>query len=76
MKKENYILLCNIKDGTAYASNFSIQEIQFKTPNVVMGFSTVYPNIKAFTEDRWLILKINKEMELIDITAEELGRKM
>ena len=75
MRKDNYILLCNIKDGTAYASNFSIKEIEFKTPNVVMVFSTVYPNIRALSEDKWLILEINKDMERVDITTEELGGK-
>ena len=70
MRKENHILLCNIKYGIGYASNFSNKKGQLKTPNIVMGFSNVYLKIDAMSEDRWLILKLNKEK----ITAEELGR--
>ena len=40
----------------------------FTTPNVIIVFSNKYPDTREFSEDRWMIFKINTEMELKEVT--------
>jgi hypothetical protein len=69
-------LLENIKDGKALAEKFVSKIVRFRTPNVVMVFSNGYPDTRrALTSGRWLIFKINREMQLEDVTEAKLKRK-
>ena len=56
-----YKLLEDIKDGQATASKYDNDNIQFKTPNIVMIFSNTYPDLKKLTNDRWLVLHPNQD---------------
>ena len=56
-----YTILEDIKDGSASASKFNSELIQFKTPNIVIVFSNNDPDIKQLSEDRWKIYHINKD---------------
>ena len=58
----------NIKDGKAISGKFNTKKIRFKTPNVIIVFSNKYPETREFSEDRWMILKINTMMELKEVT--------
>ena len=64
----DYTLLENIKDGKAISGKFITKKIRFKTPNVIIVFSNKYPVTDEFSEDRWVILKINTMMELKEVT--------
>ena len=66
----------NIKDGKALTSKFASKIMRFRTPNVIMMFSNGYPDTRrALTSGRWLIFKINAEMELENVTEAKLKRK-
>ena len=56
-----YRILDNIKDGQAMASKYDGNIISFKTPNIVMVFSTVYPNLNKLSGDRWRIYDVNRD---------------
>ena len=56
-----YRILDNIKDGQAMASKYDGNIISFKTPNIVMVFSTVYPNLNKLSGDRWRIYNVNRD---------------
>ena len=56
-----YTALEHIKDGSATASKFNSEWIQFKTPNVVVVFSNSNPDVKQLSQDRWKVYYINKE---------------
>ena len=71
----NYKILEDIKDGKALARKYKSKMMRFKTPNVIIVFSNMYPNTREFSEDRWLIFKINAKMELVDVTTETMKKK-
>ena len=48
-----YRILEDIKDGAATSSKYDSQVIKFKTPNIVMVFSNVRPDMKCLSADRW-----------------------
>ena len=56
-----YTVLEHIKDGSATASKFNSEVIQFKTPNVVVVFSNRDPDMKQLSQDRWKVYYINKD---------------
>ena len=72
-KRINYSLLENIKDGeeTVLVGN-SVKRVRFTRPNVVMVFSNDYPNTENFSRGRWMIFKIDSEMQLEDVTEARL----
>ena len=70
----NYKILEDIKDGKALARKYNSKMMRFKTPNVIIVFSNMYPDTKGFSKDRWLIFKINAEMELVDVTTETMKK--
>ena len=49
--------------------------MRFKTPNVIIAFSNMYPDTREFSEDRWLIFKINSKMMLEEVTTEKIKKK-
>ena len=58
-----YTVLEDIKDGSATASKFQSQVINFKTPNVVVVFSNDMPNWGELSMDRWKPFRIeNNEL--------------
>ena len=71
----NYNLLENIKDRKAWATKYNTKKMRFKTPNVIIVFLNMYPDTGEFSQDRWLIFKINKKMELEEVTIEKLKKK-
>ena len=71
----NYKILEKIKDGKATSIKYNAKKMIFKTPNVILVFSNMYPNTREFSEDRWLIFKINAKMELVDVTTETMKKK-
>ena len=60
----NYKLLEDIKNGEAMATKFNTKNMRFKTPNVIIVFSSMYPDTREFSHDRWLVFKINTKMML------------
>ena len=71
----NYKILEDIKDGKALATKYNSQNLYFKTPNVIIVFSNMYPDTREFAEDRWLIFKINIKMMLEEVTSEKMKKK-
>ena len=57
------------------ATKYNTKKIRFKTPNVIIVFSNMYPDTREFSQDRWLIFKINTKMELEEVTKEQLKKK-
>ena len=49
--------------------------MRFRKPNVIIAFSNVYPDTGKLTSGRWLIFKVNREMQLEDVTEAKLKRK-
>ena len=76
MKRINYSLLEKIKDGeeTVVVGN-SVKRVRFTSPNVVMVFSNDYPDTEKFSRGRWMIFKINSEMQLEDVTEAQLKKE-
>ena len=48
----NYKILEDIKDGKALARKFNSKIMRFKTPNVIIVFSNMYPDTRGFSQDR------------------------
>ena len=71
----NYKILEKIKDGKATSIKYNRKKMRFKTPNVIIVFSNMYPDTREFSQDRWLIFKINTNMELEEVTTEQLKKK-
>ena len=71
----DYTLFEDIKDGEALAEKYETTIVEITTPNVIIVFANVYPDTRKqpLSVDRWLILKINSEMQLEDVT--EAGLK-
>ena len=55
-----YEVLENIKDGKAIAFKYASEIIRFRTPNVVIVFSNVDPDMTQLSKDRWRVFYINK----------------
>ena len=75
MENVNYSLLESIKDGEAVSGKYNTMMMTFTTPNVVMVFSNEYPDTTEFSDDRWMIFKINKDLELEEVTVAKLKKK-
>ena len=58
---QNYTVLESIKDGCATASKYGSQVLNFKTPNIVVGFSNQNPRMSQLSIDRWRVCSITKE---------------
>ena len=71
----NYKILERIKDGKATSTKYNTKKMIFKTPNVIIVFSNMYPDTSEFSQDRWLICKINKKLELEEDIIEKLKKK-
>ena len=75
-KRINYRILEKIKDGRVMAAvGNGVKRVRFTRPNVVMVFSNDYPNTGKFSRGRWLIFKINSEMQLKDVTEARLRKQ-
>ena len=73
---EQYKILEKTKDGWATSPEYNGRNLHFKTQNVLMVFANREPNRKELSQDRWIILKISKDlMELSDITDGSSGVK-
>ena len=71
----NYSLMENIKRGEVDVDIADrVKTMRFTTPNVIMVFSHEYPDTKMFSKDKWLIFKINSEMQLEDVTEAQLKK--
>ena len=71
----NYNILEKIKDGKARSTKYKGKKMRFKRPNVIMVFSNMYPDTRGFSQDRWLIFKINTKMMLEEVTTEKIKKK-
>ena len=49
-----------IKDGTAINGKYQSEVVRFKTPNVVIVFSNVDPDVMQLSRDQWKIFSITK----------------
>lgn len=56
-----YRILEDIKDGQATASKYDNDNIRFKTPNTIIVFSNLYPNLNKLSHDRWIVLHPNED---------------
>ena len=70
---EQYTILESIKDGTCIHNE---EVFNLKKPNVFIVFANREPDRDELSEDRWVILKISKDlMELSDITHNKYSVK-
>ena len=68
---EQYEILEKIKDGWATSPKYNGRNLSFKTPNVLIVFANRKPDIEKLSKDRWIILKISKDLsKLTEITCE------
>ena len=73
---EQYDILENIKDGEALDGKYMGRQLNFKQPNVLMVFSNSEPEKYKLSKDRWVILKISKDLtELTDIQGRKLEKR-
>ena len=73
---EQYKILELIKDGSATSPKYDGRVLNFKMPNVLMVFANREPDREELSQDRWVILKISKDlMELSDITDDVKKKK-
>ena len=56
--KIDYEVLDDLKDGDAFASKYSSQELKIKEPNMVLVFSNDTPDTKELASDRWKLFFI------------------
>ena len=76
MQRINYVLLENIKDGKAnVVTGDDVKRVRFTTPNVIMIFGHEYPDTGKLSSVRWMIFKINSEMQLEDVTEAQLKKE-
>ena len=76
MKRINYTLLENIVDGEAnVVREGNVKIVVFTRPNVIMIFSHEYPDTEKLSSVRWMIFKINSEMQLEDVTEAQLKKE-
>ena len=62
-------ILESIKDGCAVDGKYNSQKLYFKKANVLIVFANNEPNRSKLSKDRWIILKISKDLtDLVDIT--------
>ena len=59
--KPCYPVLEAIKDGSAINGKYQSDVVRFKTPNIVIVFSNVDPDIMQLSRDRWQIFNITKD---------------
>ena len=71
----NYNILEKIKDGKARSTKYKGKKMRFERPNVIIVFSNMYPDTRGFSQDRWLIFKINTKMMLQEVTIEQIKKK-
>merc|ERR1711954_152827 len=65
---EQYEILESIKDGEAADGKYMSRQLNFSQPNVLMVFSNREPEKYKLSMDRWVILKISKDLtQLTDI---------
>ena len=76
MERINYTLLENIVDGEAnVVREGNVKIVVFTRPNVIMVFSHEYPDTEKLSSVRWMIFKINSEMQLEDVTEAQLKKE-
>ena len=75
MNDVNYSLLQHIKDGKAMSLKYNTKKMRFTNPNVIIVFSNKYPDTREFSEDRWMIFKINTKMGLEEVTIAQVMKK-
>jgi hypothetical protein len=76
MERINYTLLENIVDGEAnVVREGNVKIVVFTRPNVIMIFSHEYPDTEKLSSVRWMIFKINSEMQLEDVTEAQLKKE-
>ena len=70
---EQYKLIESFKDGTGMNGNLVSN---LKKPNVFIVFANREPDMEKLSQDRWIILKISKDLnELSDITDDVKKKK-
>ena len=52
LERDNYMILENIKDGSAIAGKYQSCRVRFRKPNIVIVFSNYGPETNALSEDR------------------------
>ena len=62
-------------NGKARYTKYKGKKMRFKRPNIIMVFSNKYPDTCGFSEDRWLIFKINTKMMLYEVTIQKIKNK-
>merc|ERR1711954_124397 len=73
---EQYDILESIKDGEAADGKYMSRQLNFKQPNVLMVFSNSEPEKYKLSMDRWVILKISKDLtEPTDIQGRKLEKR-
>ena len=70
-----YDLLEDIKDGRTRSDKYSIEQVMFKIPNMVMVFSNEYPRTEALKKDRWRIYEIRGD-DPYDKTSSAAKRRL
>merc|ERR1711954_249087 len=76
LEVEGYRILESIKDRVAIEGKYNSQKLNFKQPNVLMVFSNREHDQNKLSKDRWIILKISKDLtELTDIEGRKLEKR-
>ena len=54
---------------------YNTKKMRFTTPNEIIVFTNKYPDTREFSEDRWMIFKINTKMDLEEVTIAQVMKK-
>lgn len=57
----NYSAIEKVKNGLIYSGKYEGGVCCFRQPHVII-FANHYPDLSKFSEDRWIIIEINKEL--------------
>merc|ERR1712081_79976 len=76
LEVEGHRILEGIEDGVAIDGKYNSQKLNFEQPIVLMVFSNREPDQNKLSKDRWVILRISKDLtELTDIQGRKLEKR-
>jgi len=64
VQPDAYAVIEGIKDGRYFSGKYSSAQLYFKTPNTVIVFANIAPDLKRLSFDRWCVYKILSNLTL------------
>jgi len=64
LQPDAYAVIEGIKDGCYFSGKYSSAQLYFKTPNTVIVFANIAPDLKRLSFDRWCVYKILSDLTL------------